>query len=125
MFVCVFFTLTSQVVSQYFAQGSCPETSSAPPINTTRYVAKPWYYIYSFNNYFEDGDSCSREDLKIKPDGSVKKTTTAIYNNRKRIISGIAETNKSGNGGLLSIYFIDGLPCEFLYVNANVIYLNS
>ena len=40
------------------------------------------------------------------------KTTTALYNNQKRTIYGIAVINNSGNGGILTIYLINGLPCK-------------
>lgn len=105
--------LTHQTVSQFPGFWSCPQTNNAPSVDLTRYVNGSWYYIYSINNIDEAGDTCSREDLTIVSSQIVRKVSTVIRNNKKRTIKANDVLNDSGNGGVLTIYNIDGTPCKY------------
>lgn len=109
LFTCLIVEMMIQVKSQHFGHGRCPRTSRAPPVNIRRYIARPWYYIYSFDNILEVGNICSREDLSLKSNGNINKVTTAIRNFKETNIEGSAVLNRSGNGGLLTIKLRNGL----------------
>lgn len=109
LFTCLIVEMMIQVKSQHFGHGRCPRTSRAPPVNIRRYIARPWYYIYSFDNILEVGNICSREDLSLKSNGNINKVTTAIRNFKETNIEGSAVINRSGNGGLLTIKLRNGL----------------
>ena len=114
LFACFIAVLTHQATSQSFGFLACPYIDNALAVNLTKYIDRPWFYIYYFRNIIEAGDKCSKEVLLLNSDGSVAKTTYAVRDGQPREITGRAVINAAGNGGNLTINAdFYGFKCKF------------